>query len=233
MNETHAHCPTCREQVAVMDDGRCVWCDTQTGAGIPNPPPVKRSHAGHPFLADQTVIHEARRLYLEGHSLLGTARLLHHKTGYKTVKSFAFSLDRQFRMRGWRLRDRVDAVRMFNYRHGRAARDGDRNAYRKWRREQTRVPCAATTNRGTPCKHRALDSDRYCRFHSELWAEERDRLVKAMRDRLGGGQWRRCAGVSETKPGRAGQPCRRRANADSDYCAFHLHQDPAAEQEAA
>lgn len=43
-----AWCPRCREMVLPMDDGRCCWCDTQTGGADPDPPlppPPTRTYA--------------------------------------------------------------------------------------------------------------------------------------------------------------------------------------------
>lgn len=230
MTETHGYCPKCREVVPAMPSGACAWCDTQTGAGDAKPLPVNRSHAGHPILMDQALIDEARDLYLnEGIGLLTVARRLHHRTAYATEKSFAMSLERQWRLRGWRLRDRTEASRAHNYRHGKAVRGGDHAAYRRWLKAQRRTPCTATNRRGEPCQLPATADD-YCHMHHPDRAAERDQHLAAMRDRMGGLVKRTCAGVSETH--RAGQPCNRRANAGSDYCAVHQHQDPA-HQEAA
>lgn len=38
-----AWCPTCREHVTPMNNGRCGWCETQTGGGEPPPEPARSS----------------------------------------------------------------------------------------------------------------------------------------------------------------------------------------------
>lgn len=224
-------CPACRVQVATMDDGRCAWCNAQTGAGDVQPLPSRNANAGVPVLMGDDVLHEARALYAGGLSMRQVAERLHPHTGYATVNSFASCLYRMFARHGWARRDQAQVTGARNYRHGHGARDRDESAYRKMLRAQRGQDCQATTAAGKPCSRRAIGGHDYCPSHDPIHAERRAALLAEAR-RKWAATWEPCQGIVENRE-RTGQPCLRRAIPGLGYCHGHRHQAPGELPEAA
>lgn len=158
---TRTWCPTCHDDTT---GEVCVWCDTPTttrrGGGKP---------AGvYGYLTDPQ-LRAAHMLYQQGLSVRRVAETIHPRTRYRTVASCAEALHQGWRRLALPTRDRREASIAAHTRHGRARRGHRDPAYarelRIRRGETLGIPCAATTNAGTPCRRPALRGERYCHNH--------------------------------------------------------------------
>ena len=88
---------------------------------------------GRPYMMGEDVIQAARALYAEGLGFRRVAAELHHRTSYASPAVLANKLSEIFRIRGWPVRTREQAVADFNrsperrgerceHRHGKTGR---------------------------------------------------------------------------------------------------------------
>lgn len=181
-----AWCPLCRCVEATTSDGSCVWCGTQTGGNTVYELRSQRAHAGVPYLVDDDVLLEARRLYLTGMSFRRVAAELHSRTAYRTDKVFANALHQCFAYRGWKARDRVAATVAASWRHGLHGDPAHRARLRRKTGEIRGVMCqgvrAQYPRKGEPCGRAALAGRDYCMAHDpELEEWRHATLARARR----------------------------------------------------
>lgn len=101
---------------------------------------------------------EARRLHLEeGCSLRECARRLIHRTGYMNEKTMCMALSRQFKKRGWTVRDQ-----------------GTATAFSNKKRVEDMPQCSFVKASGTQCSRRTRRPSGRC------WHHEEDRIAEGI-----------------------------------------------------
>lgn len=184
-----AWCPRCRAMEATTSDGCCVWCETQTGGNTVYDRPPQRANAGVPYLADDEVLLEARRLYLTGMSFRRVAAELHSRTAYASAKAFANQLHASFTYRGWKARDRVDATVAASWKHGLHGDPAHRARLRRRSGEIRGVMCKGVRQqypkKGEPCSRPALAGGEWCIAHDPKLKELRDAQLRQARRAAG------------------------------------------------
>ncbi|MEI6446506.1 MAG: hypothetical protein WCO96_01345 [Actinomycetes bacterium] len=139
--------------------------------------------------ADLRVLHRA---YLQGHSLRALGAAVWERYGYSSTKSAANAIHAGFVRLKLPRRDKAAMMAERNRVHGQATRDGDRDAYRRWRRRQTGEVRGELCNavrqqyprKGAQCRNMALAESDYCFAHDPDRAEERDRILTAARSQI-------------------------------------------------
>lgn len=172
-------CPTCAETTLPTDRGVCGWCDQPFPRNR-----VKRKDLGRPRTVTVEQVEEAYAWYEEGLSLRGCAARLLPATRAASAGALAETLRKQWQLRGYQLRDRVEAMVKASTIHGRARRGENRDPqYRhdlRVRLGQIRaVRCLGLTKTGDRCRRPALAGGEYCVMHDP---ERREPLLAALAD---------------------------------------------------
>lgn len=168
------YCSACRDLVGVGRDRRCPWCEKVVPVGAKRGKPLDR----HLRNLTPQLLASAYQVYARGASLRQVARLVFPRSTYSSPASCAQSLHDAWTVRGWKLRDRREAITRFNQRNGARPPKGTpefaayRAAQRRAAGEIRGVKCCATTKRGTPCQVAATASGEYCASHDPARLEE-------------------------------------------------------------
>ena len=118
-------------------------------------------------------------------------RKLWRRLGYASPHSCANSLSKMFLSKGWRTRERIEAVRLHNTTHGLCSMDAlgtplsralinDRQNRRKARFSRQ---CAATTRNGRQCLVRFKGEGTLCWLHTDEGRAAIDERLRDMRAR--------------------------------------------------
>ena len=92
MNETHAHCPKCKEESAISSDRRCLWCDHK----------VDQAVRGKKAKISREQLEVIYRLCAErGVPLVAIAKKSHDELGYSTWQSCNSALSSAFKKAGF------------------------------------------------------------------------------------------------------------------------------------
>lgn len=96
MRDTHAHCPTCREQSAIDTEGNCLWCGSRTSANGTGKNRGRKSH----MTADQLLV--IHRLCTErGLTLTELSDQIYDQLGYANAASCLASISSQLKKAGF------------------------------------------------------------------------------------------------------------------------------------
>jgi hypothetical protein len=183
------YCPTCKTRSLLSRAGLCVWCDTPV-AGKTKPAERKRSNAGIPWLMQEDVVQDARKLYETGRSLRSIGAELLSRTDYKSARALANALSTVFHHRGWPVRGRIEQVVITRTKHGRLRRDARDQAYIRYQRRQRGevrdVICKGVRlsypRKGEPCSRPALAGSDYCYQHDPATREAVVATCQKMRE---------------------------------------------------
>ena len=176
-------CRQCREETSLVDKGTCPFCDSPL-----HPLPKKRGLPARITDHDLRVLHGA---YMQGHTLRALGAAVWERYGYASPNSAANSIQQGFARLNLPRRDKAELMAERNYVHGLAARDGDRNTYRRLHRRKTGEVrgelCNAVRSqyprKGAQCRNMALAGSDYCWAHDPARAVERDRILEDARAR--------------------------------------------------
>lgn len=170
-------CPACKDWTALVDTGRCPWCDGELEHR------QRRGGWKRPDLAGGKLTEVHLRALYRAHveqdmSINALAKQIYARVGYSSPGSAATSITRGWKHLGLKARDRIEMTRLASTTHGRGGRDRDEHAYRAWRAEQLgwrslqgpgRPDCKAVKvnppGAGQPCRHRAMEGSDYCHAH--------------------------------------------------------------------
>lgn len=101
-----AFCRACAETVTTWDDGRCVWCGTDTEAPVaPRRPRPELLEGRSNAKMTRRQVEAAYTLYQRGRSMGEIAELIWRRFGYKDAKTCAGALAHSFKIAGFPARD--------------------------------------------------------------------------------------------------------------------------------
>jgi hypothetical protein len=238
MSSITVYCPNCREQVIARKDGKCVWCDTQTG-DVPVVEPEARvvvtRHARRTreALMEQLGIVKRGTMFFVGDSLDATVcvcgggkskqSLVCHacrKTqGYHSDSTRIFRPGHQARHitedQIQEARRRYLAGESFNALAKSMLAD---TGYSSWQTCASGL-CRIFKARGWPARERIQATVAASYKHGLKKRDTQRGYNRLKREREG--KWRPyCKGVRRQHP-RKGEPCKRKAMFGSDYCVAH------------
>lgn len=145
----------------------------------------RRHRSKGPQKITEQQLADAYKLYLTGFSVRRVAAEIVEHTSYTNADSCARGLHAAWLRRGWKLRDRVEAVRMTHVKHGL----GNGAAAKRWRRRQKgmrpRCKGVKTTypNLGRPCQAPAMEGSEFCPAHAPERVEVNRAHLAEMRRR--------------------------------------------------
>lgn len=167
-------------------DGRCLWCDTQTGASERAEVPPRA--VSRPRKISEEVLQEARQLYASGLSFRAVARQVVDRTEYANANVCATMLGSIFKTRGWPRRDQRQATADANWKHGNMVGGRRAPGYRKPCEVARRRPLCAGVRlqyprKGEPCQVAAMRGSEFCQAHDPERRHQVLEHVRAMRER--------------------------------------------------
>lgn len=180
-------CPACREWTALVDSGRCSWCD--------GPLASKRGGWKRPDLrgsrfstAQLCALH---RVHVDqGVSINRLAKRVYARAGYSGHHSAAQAISQGWKRLRLPARSRIESSRLASTKHGMAPKHGPRPGYGTYRRQtlagrEDRPRCAGhrtqPPGKGQCCSRPARVGSDYCYSHDPLRALEVQVQVARMR----------------------------------------------------
>ncbi len=185
---THAYCPACKEESAIDNRGRCLWCDGPTRekkkrGGWKRPDLRARSKLTDPMLRLLYKLHIE-----EGRSINSLAKEVYARVGYGSHHAAASRISKGWKRLGLEARDRIEQVQLTCTIHGLAPKHGSRPGYGTYKRRLHRPDrplCAALKKqpprKGEPCQRPAMEDSHFCASHDPARAAVRDQHLAAMR----------------------------------------------------
>lgn len=176
MDRTDAYCSTCREVSVTDDQGKCLWCDTQTVPGKKRGKPV-----GKYARLSEAQIRQLHTYHLRGVSIRELGRRIRkHGADFASDKAAAMAISSGFRRYSLEARGRGEATAAKNRQRRGPNSPGtaDRPAYKRWLRKKAGKlrPCEGVKmnapQKGRPCHRYAAPGSDFCLQHDPARREE-------------------------------------------------------------